>query len=135
LLLGGLIALSNAHFQLQLPPPRGIFDEDNETTFCGGYNNPASSRAAFLLSGGVFVLNSEHSNWTGTVMLSTKLNPTTFSDFASTVPSSQHAGEGIFCLNLDLSNTGLQEGQDATLQFVYNGGDGELFQCADVTLS
>jgi len=25
----------NAHFQLQFPPPRGVFDEDKEPTFCG----------------------------------------------------------------------------------------------------
>jgi len=25
----------NAHFQLQFPPPRGTFDEDNEPHLCG----------------------------------------------------------------------------------------------------
>lgn len=34
--LFALLAVSvNAHFQLQYPPPRGVFDEDNEPTFCG----------------------------------------------------------------------------------------------------
>jgi hypothetical protein len=35
LFLAGLVGLTNAHFQLQFPIPRGNFDEDNEPKFCG----------------------------------------------------------------------------------------------------
>ena len=30
-----LAASVNAHFQLQYPPPRGVFDDNNEPKFCG----------------------------------------------------------------------------------------------------
>ena len=77
-----LAASVNAHFQLQYPPPRGVFDEDNEPTFCGtirqlhsifddvyfvldGYLTAITNRSQFPLSGGFFSLNSEHPKWTG----------------------------------------------------------------------
>jgi hypothetical protein len=31
-------AAVNAHFQLQFPPPRGVFVEDQEPNFCGMYS-------------------------------------------------------------------------------------------------
>jgi hypothetical protein len=31
----GTITAVNAHFQLQFPPPRGVFDDTNEVNFCG----------------------------------------------------------------------------------------------------
>ncbi len=34
-LLVGLLTTVSAHFQLQFPPPRGAFVEDQEPTFCG----------------------------------------------------------------------------------------------------
>lgn len=37
LLAASLISTVAAHFQLQYPPPRGEFDEDNEPTLCGMY--------------------------------------------------------------------------------------------------
>lgn len=33
----GVAAVANAHFQLAYPPPRGVFDEENEVNFCGTY--------------------------------------------------------------------------------------------------
>ncbi|KAJ6549896.1 hypothetical protein B0H19DRAFT_1264782 [Mycena capillaripes] len=123
--------------QLQSPPPRGVFVEDDEPNFFDGYDNVASSRTIFPLSGGFFSLNSEHTSWTVGANLFTKANPTTFQDFNSAVvPFSPMSGAGIFCMSLDLSKTNdVQDGQNVTLQFVYDGGDGELFQCADLTLS
>lgn len=35
----GLLAAVSAHFQLQYPPPRGDFVEDDEPTFCGTYSS------------------------------------------------------------------------------------------------
>ncbi len=75
----------NAHFQLQFPTPRGVFNMDNEPTFCGyvmkyllanivliditsyldGYLNSVSNRTEFPLSGGFYSLNSEHTQWVG----------------------------------------------------------------------
>ncbi len=40
-------------------------------------------------------------------------------------------GAGGFCIPLDLSNTGISgvsSGANVTLQFVFNGGDGNLYQ-------
>ena len=85
--LFALLAVSvNAHFQLQYPPPRGVFDEDNEPTFCGtrchlhcsfahiylaldGYLTAVTNRSQFPLSGGFFSMNSEHPQWTGKSVL------------------------------------------------------------------
>ncbi|KAJ6534481.1 hypothetical protein DFH09DRAFT_890514, partial [Mycena vulgaris] len=138
LLFASLIALANAHFQLQFPPPRGVFVEDDEPTFCDGYDNAVSNRTVFPLTGGFFSLNSEHTSWTAGVTISTKADPATFDDFSTIVPFFQLTGEGVFCLQLDLSATnatGLTDGQNVTLEIVFDGGDGQLYQCADLTLS
>ncbi|KAG6812555.1 hypothetical protein H0H93_011291, partial [Arthromyces matolae] len=48
-------------------------------------------------------------------------------------------GEGKFCFPLDLAQasnvSSLQSGQNVTIQIVFDGGDGQLYQCADLTLS
>ncbi|KAJ7636081.1 hypothetical protein DFH06DRAFT_1336227 [Mycena polygramma] len=138
LMLASLLALANAHFQLQFPPPRGAFVEDDEPKFCDGYDSASTNRTVFPLTGGFFSLNSEHNAWTAGVSISTKGQPATFDDFSTIVPFFKASGEGIVCFNLDLSKTnatGLTDGQNVTLEIVFDGGDGELFQCADVTLS
>ncbi|KAF8807189.1 hypothetical protein BYT27DRAFT_7189274 [Phlegmacium glaucopus] len=135
-LLAFFTALANAHFQLQFPPPRGPFVEDNEPTFCDGYNSVAN-RTQFPLSGGFFSLNSEHPKWTIGVLISTVANPTSFDNFTLVNTFSQLNGEGGFCLPLDFSTsnvTGLQNGENVTVQMVFNGGDGQLYQCSDLTL-
>ncbi|KAF9557844.1 hypothetical protein CPC08DRAFT_819633 [Agrocybe pediades] len=127
----------NAHFQLAFPPPRGVFDEDNEPHLCDGYTSVATNRTDFPLSGGFFSLNSEHPQWTAGVTLSTKANPTSFDDFSLVNTFFQVNGEGAFCIPLDLKSsnfTGLQDGQNVTIEIVFSGGDGQLYQCADVTL-
>ncbi|KAJ7112852.1 hypothetical protein C8R43DRAFT_856324, partial [Mycena crocata] len=135
--VASLLAVARAHFQLQFPQPRGAFVEDDEPKFCDGYDNAASNRTVFPLSGGFFSINSEHPSWTAGVSLSTKAEPTTFQDFSTIVPFFRATGEGIFCLNLDLSktNASVTDGQNVTLEIVFDGGDGQLFQCADLTLS
>ncbi|KAJ7676597.1 hypothetical protein DFH06DRAFT_1168584 [Mycena polygramma] len=133
-----LLGLASAHFQLQFPQPRGVFVEDDEPKFCDGYDSAATNRTLFPLTGGFFSLNSEHTTWTAGVSISSKAQPATFDDFSTIVPFFKAAGEGIFCLNLDLSKTnatGLTDGQNVTLEIIFDGGDGELFQCADITLS
>ncbi|KAF8641218.1 hypothetical protein AX17_000852 [Amanita inopinata Kibby_2008] len=128
----------NAHFQLQAPAPRGAFDEDNEPKFCDGYINPTNNRTLFPLSGGFLSLNSEHPQWTiGVFLASGPAN--TFNDFKQIKPYSTQKGEGIIpCIPLDFTSpnaTGLNNGQNVTIQIVFDGGDGQLYQCADLTLS
>lgn len=144
-LLTGVITTVNAHFQLSYPPPRGPFVEDNEVNFCDSYVQAVSNRSEFPLSGGYVTLNSEHSSWSLAVLLSTVQDPTSFDNFKTSSGQSQLArdfasgsGEGGFCIPLDLNNTdisGVQDGANVTIQLVFNGGDGSLYQCADLTLS
>ncbi|KAG6841056.1 hypothetical protein C0991_002267 [Blastosporella zonata] len=130
----------NAHFQLQFPTPRGVFNEDNEPNFCDGYLTPASNRTTFPLSGGFLSLNSEHPQFTTGVLLSTAADPTSFNNFTQVVPYFQTEGEGSFCFQLDFNSftnttASFQNGENVTIQIVFDGGDGQLYQCADLTLS
>ncbi|KAF8480957.1 hypothetical protein DFH94DRAFT_737059 [Russula ochroleuca] len=144
-LLTGAITVVNAHFQLAFPPPRGPFDDDNEVNFCDNYINAVSNRSEFPLSGGFVTLNSEHPKWSLGILLSTAQDPTSFNNFTNSSGGQQLArnfasatGSGGFCIPLDLSNTGISgvsDGANVTLQFLYNGGDGNLYQCADLTLA
>ncbi|KAF8168333.1 hypothetical protein B0H34DRAFT_685114 [Crassisporium funariophilum] len=132
-----LAVVANAHFQLQFPPPRGVFNENNEPNFCDGYTTPSVNRTQFPLGGGFFTLNSEHPTWTAGVLVSTLADPTSFNNFSQVNTYFQVQGEGAFCIPLDFSKsnvTGLQSGQNVTVQIVFDGGDGQLYQCADLTL-
>ncbi|KAI0048433.1 hypothetical protein FA95DRAFT_1076790 [Auriscalpium vulgare] len=143
--LAGVATVAQAHFQLQFPEPRGPFVEDDEPTFCDGYAQAVSNRTTFPLSGGFFTLNSEHPTWNVAVLISTAQDPASFNDFNNATGGNQLAknfvsaqGEGVFCLPLDLSHTGVSgvaDGANVTIQVLFNGGDGSLYQCADLTLS
>ncbi|KAI0286794.1 hypothetical protein BGY98DRAFT_908697 [Russula aff. rugulosa BPL654] len=144
-LLTSAITAVNAHFQLAFPPPRGPFDDNNEVNFCDNYVEAVSNRSEFPLSGGFVTLNSEHPSWTLGILLSTVQDPTSFNNFTNSSGGQQLArnfssfsGEGGFCIPLDLSNTGISgvsDGANVTIQLLYNGGDGNLYQCADLTLA
>ncbi|KAF9042093.1 hypothetical protein BJ165DRAFT_1331430, partial [Panaeolus papilionaceus] len=126
----------HAHFQLQYPPPRGVFVEDDEPSFCDGYTNPTANRTRFPLTGGVFSWNSEHPDWVSAFFISTT-NATSFNDFSQVNAFFQATGEGVVCVSLDLKSsnaTGLTNGQNVTVQVLFDGGDGALYQCADLTL-
>ncbi|KZP04550.1 hypothetical protein FIBSPDRAFT_722752 [Athelia psychrophila] len=139
--LAGLVSVVSAHFQLQYPLPRGVFVEDDEPTFCDGYTQAVSNRTVFPLSNGVISMNSEHPAWTVGVIISTAQNPTSFNDFnnsAPAVPFFQTTGEGIACFEIDLLKSGISglvDGANITIEVVFDGGDGQLYQCADLTLS
>ncbi|KIM52594.1 hypothetical protein SCLCIDRAFT_1223610 [Scleroderma citrinum Foug A] len=139
-----LAAIANAHFQMQYPIPRGPFVQDSEPTFCDGYSNVTTNRTVFPLTNGVINLYSEHPKWTIGGIVSTDQDPTSFSDFNSSsgyqmvVQFFQTSGEGQYCFPIDFANSnvsGVQDGANVTLQLIYNGGDGNLYQCADLTLS
>ncbi|EIN13572.1 hypothetical protein PUNSTDRAFT_48521 [Punctularia strigosozonata HHB-11173 SS5] len=144
--IASLFAAANAHFQLQFPTPRGPFVEDDEPHFCDGYTDAVSNRSTFPLTGGFISLNSEHPKWTIGVLISTVQNPNSFDNFTTAnnqsqfvVPFQQKNGEGLFCLGpIDIGNlgiSGVNDGANVTLEFVFDGGDGDLYQCADLTLS
>ncbi|KAF8550890.1 hypothetical protein OG21DRAFT_1524807 [Imleria badia] len=144
ILATSLAAVANAHFQLQYPLPRGPFVQNSEPTFCDGYTNAVSNRTTFPISNGVINMNSEHTTWTAGVIISTDQDPTSFSDFNSSsgyqmvVPYFQTSGEGLFCFPINITASGVsgvQDGVNVTIQVIFDGGDGVLYQCADLTLS
>ncbi|PPR01185.1 hypothetical protein CVT24_006061 [Panaeolus cyanescens] len=149
-----LASAVHAHFQLQYPPPRGVFVEDNEPKFCGksphsfkvmdaddesnadGYTNVTTNRTHFPLTGGAFSWNSEHPQWVSAFFISTT-NATSFNDFTQVNGFMNGEGEGVVCVDLDLKSsnaTGLTNGQNVTIQVLFSGGDGPLYQCADLIL-
>ncbi|KAH9049458.1 hypothetical protein EDB84DRAFT_1036465 [Lactarius hengduanensis] len=144
-LLTSVTTVVNAHFQVSYPLPRGPFVEDDEVNFCDNYVHAVSNRSEFPLSGGYVTLNSEHPNWSLAILLSAVQDPTSFDNFTTSSGQQQFvrdfasgSGEGVFCIPLDLNNTGIsgvQDGANVTIQLVFNGGDGSLYQCSDLTLS
>ncbi|EGG01765.1 Hypothetical protein MELLADRAFT_38921 [Melampsora larici-populina 98AG31] len=141
--------LISAHFTLDFPATRG-FDEDKEASFCGGFSVPTNSsgRTKFPLSGLAPVrITSHHQKAEVTILLSVKPNPTSLSDFKTKGQSNclmsytTIVGQGKFCFMVDVSNLASKitpapvEGSLATIQVLFNGGDGILYQCTDVVLT
>ncbi|KAG8852019.1 hypothetical protein FRB96_008937 [Tulasnella sp. 330] len=139
-----LAAPALAHFTLDYPQTRG-FDEDLEPQFCGGF--PLVNRTEFPLSGGMIDIDSHHTASTFVTLISFDQNPSNFSQF-NTTPSGQTygflkpfiqlSGTGEMCVPVDISALGLSgigPGTNATIMVQFDGGDGELYQCADVTLT
>ncbi|KAI5123578.1 hypothetical protein M0805_003396 [Coniferiporia weirii] len=145
--LMAFVASVNAHFQMQFPTPRGVFVMNNEPNFCDGYTNAVSNRSEFPLGQGFITLNSEHPSWVAEVLISIEQNPTNFSVFTTSssgvnlpvaVPFFQASGEGPACIAIDIANLdipGVKDQSNVTIQVRFDGGDGDLFQCADLTLS
>ncbi|KAJ9126048.1 hypothetical protein QFC24_002320, partial [Naganishia onofrii] len=106
--------------------------------FCGGFAQPSSSRTPFPLSGNAPVQwDSHHAIGTVGIYISTSTNPTNWSDFSTTMAKSWFTGPtGAACTNIDMStlNMNLTNGSLVTIQMVANGGDGNLYQCADLIL-
>ena len=69
------------------------------------------------------------------VSVSTVQNPTSFQNFSTTLvkPFFKGTGEGPVCIPIDLDTTGVSgvvDGANVTLQFQFDGGDGNLFQAS-----
>ncbi|KAH9937484.1 uncharacterized protein B0H18DRAFT_199471 [Fomitopsis serialis] len=143
--LSALVSAVSAHFHLQYPSPRGPFNMQNELTFCDAYGQVTTNRTVFPLSNGYYLLTSEHPLWTLGVIISTVPDPDNFANFTDSQGNDQMAvnyfetsGEGAFCAPIDIGAAniaGVQDGSNVTIQFIFDGGDGELYQCADLTLS
>ncbi|TEB39303.1 hypothetical protein FA13DRAFT_465677 [Coprinellus micaceus] len=135
---------ASAHFRLNYPEPRGVFVAANEVNFCGGYVNAVSNRSTYPLSGGVFTINTGHAGFTVGVLLSTEQNPNSWESFSLNETQTfvrdyaREEGAGTFCIPLDIAGAnipGAVDGANVTIQVVFEGGDGNLYQCADLTLS
>ncbi|EJD54612.1 hypothetical protein AURDEDRAFT_110183 [Auricularia subglabra TFB-10046 SS5] len=142
-----LASSAAAHFTLNYPETRG-FDEDKEPdAICGGFNTPSENRTQFPLKNGLIFISSHHPSATVFVSIALNDNPTSFDDFNATTSPGKGAtvldffkidSEGDFCFDTDVSALGLadaKDGTEATLNVIFNGGDGTLYQCADVILS
>ncbi|KAJ3503404.1 hypothetical protein NLJ89_g8450 [Agrocybe chaxingu] len=139
-----LFGAANAHFRLLYPLPRGNFVADLEPNFCGGYTEVTTNRTTFPLSGGFFRISTGHPDWAAGVLVSTVPNPNNFDNFSVNgvqqlvKPFAREADAGSFCIPLNLTEAGVagvQDGANVTIQVVFDGGDGLLYQCADLTLS
>jgi len=123
----------------------------------GGYAQPAN-RTLFPLSNGLIVWEASHSEWTSTlyihlvqsfyggpdryrspvgVMLSTAASPQAFTDFHTASGGDQlvvdyFKGTGTSgCITVKPNGAGIpgiQNGTNVTLQMVFDGGDGRLYQ-------
>ncbi|GJJ71603.1 hypothetical protein EMPS_03953 [Entomortierella parvispora] len=128
---------ASAHFILTYPASRGFNDDAEPTGPCGGFN-ALSNRTQFPLTNGFVEILSVHPSSTLQINVVLGSNPAAadFTAAASTPANStsmNHPGHGCFPLNLSSFN-GAANNANATIQLIYNGGDGPLYQCADVVL-
>ena len=120
-----------AHFQLTYPASRG-FDETKEPTApCGGFDS-IGSRVQVPLKNAFVEINSEHTSYTYTVSVLVNNSPVV-ADFSTSNLTQVATGSRNYpesaCLPMDLSkNTAIKDGANATIQVVFNGGDGSLYQ-------
>ena len=73
-------------------------------------------------------------------IIATVQDPTSFNDFRDSSNNFQQflpffgtTGEGLFCVDVALNTTdisGIKDGANVTLQFVFDGGDGQLYQAS-----
>lgn len=122
----------------------------------GGYTEVTTNRTTFPLSGGFFTIKTGHAGFTGGcysnmrikmrtnlnsplvgALLSTVANPNNFDNFSVNgvpqlaYPYAEEAGAGTFCIPLNISAAGIsgvKDGANVTLQIVFAGGDGNLYQ-------
>lgn len=139
-----LFSVASAHFTLDYPTSRG-FDEDLEPNFCGGFN-VSSTRQPYPLGTAPLLIDSHHPSADVFILVSFDANPTNFTAFNTTDsgvtypplrPAGQITGTGEFCFDVDIQSLGIAgvgNGSLATIQVVFNGGDGVLLQCADLIL-
>lgn len=65
------------------------------------------------------------------IQLSTLANPTSFENFTEATPFFQVVGEGDLCFPVNFAAAGIngvQDGANVTIQIVFDGGDGQLYQ-------
>ncbi|KAI8370330.1 uncharacterized protein BYT42DRAFT_581852 [Radiomyces spectabilis] len=128
---------ADAHFQLTYPQTRGMDHAKEPTAPCGSFDS-VGPRTEFPLSGGFVEINAGHPQYQYSVKVLVNGNPTA-SDFSGDnlkeIASGQRNYPQQACLPVDFSKVSdAKNGANATLQIIFNGGDGELYQCSDVTL-
>ncbi|CAE6352009.1 unnamed protein product [Rhizoctonia solani] len=139
--MAALAASASAHFTLDWPATRG-FNEDIENQFCGGFSN-AGARSSFPLGAAGVNIDSTHDTANVIVLISFDANPQNITQFSNSSNGAQLTSfikldkQGEACIPVNIQSLGLSNvanGTNATIQIQYDGGDGNLYQCADVTL-
>lgn len=125
------LQLVSAHFTLTYPSSRGFDDTKEATAPCGGFDTPSAQRVQLPIDGAFIEINSGHTSYTYIINALAKNNPTT-ADFSNTSSLVQVAQGGrnypqAACLPLSFTQD-IKSNTNVTLQVVYNGGDGLLYQ-------
>lgn len=128
-----------AHFILDYPVSRGFNDDAEPNAPCGGFDSAPTNRSMFPITNGFVDINSFRISTTIVVNIALGNNPAA-ADFtaaaakpASPATSINHPGHSCLSFNLT-SFAGAANNTNVTIQVVYNGGDGILYQCADIVL-
>lgn len=128
-------SLASAHFTLSYPKSRG-FDESKEAVGpCGGFDTPSSQRVQMPLKNSFIQVNSGHVAYSYNINAVVKNDPTA-SDFSSNVVKVAEGTRSYpeeSCLPLNF-NDSFKTNTNVTLQVVYNGGDGLLYQVSFVVI-
>ncbi|KAJ3175693.1 hypothetical protein HDU87_005836 [Geranomyces variabilis] len=140
LLLAAFAGVAQAHFTLDSPQTRGM-DEDKEPTApCGGFDTISNPRQNFPISGGVIKLTSEHTTASTKFFFVSGAAPAA-ADFTNSSLSHSAAADLAITkagptqsATVNLSSFA-KVGDVGTIQLIFNGGDGNLFQCSDVMLT
>ena len=123
-------SFATAHFTLTYPKSRG-FDESKEAIGpCGSFDTPSSDRVQIPLKSSFIQVDSGHITWSYVVNALTKPNPTandfTQANFVQVAQGGRSYPQGA-CLPLSF-NDSFKPNTNVSLQVVYNGGDGLLYQ-------
>ncbi|KAF2834085.1 hypothetical protein M501DRAFT_937620 [Patellaria atrata CBS 101060] len=138
-----LLTLTSAHFRVDYPYWRGDSFEEPASQWiwpCANVNQTesANNRTAWPLTGGSISLEVHHP-WALTyVNLGIGNEVTSFE--TSLLTGFNQTGNGTFCLRelggMSLADLGIEEGTNATLQFIQASGSGSaLYNCADITFT
>ncbi|KAK9320443.1 hypothetical protein V1517DRAFT_329305 [Lipomyces orientalis] len=140
-----LLALSApvlGHFNLVYPTSRGSNHETQLTAPCGGLNDFSSARTLFNPDGSPVATSSSHSDSGVEInFCPSSSDCSTNDDFNVTlVPVFFEIGAGNFCLpNVTIPNSVYPSSRSSilngTIQVIYFSDDGELYTCADVSIS
>ncbi|CEP06829.1 hypothetical protein [Parasitella parasitica] len=128
-----------AHYTVTYPSSRGFDDTKEPTAPCGGFDS-VGTRSQFPLKDAFVEINSGHTAYSYLINLLVANEPAA-ADFSNNsanvaVATGTRSYPQAACLSLDMTkNSAAKAGANATIQIVYNGGDGELYQCIDVVLA
>ncbi|KAL7752243.1 hypothetical protein RI367_002288 [Sorochytrium milnesiophthora] len=135
--------LVQAHYILNTPKSRGFDDDGESKPVCGSFNSVMSPRVSWDLTSPI-TITSYHPNADLNIFLSLSENPTTVDDFKKIsyqriTQAANLSYTGIFT-DQSVQPLGVKaltdlSGKDATLMMTYDGGDGLLYQCSDLTIT